>query len=735
MSSEATDLDTDMDADPSGVTNVSTLTGDPIVNEARDRWDRCVEWENTSRQRMIDDLKFRHGDSDNGYQWPNRVRTVRENDNRPCLTMNVIRQHNLMIVNEAKQNKSAVKIVGTGNGATQEAANVFRGIIRHIEYISDAQAAYSTALEYQVDGGLGWFRLVTDYADDDSFDQEIFIRRVWDPLSVYLDPDIHEKDGSDAQFGFVFDQMPNKAFKSAYPEYAYLAGTSPLGIPTGGRDATDETRICEYFRVTYKKDTLWSFMDQGARKVLREGRMSPAILRAIKADKMSRSRDVFDPSVEWKLIVGATIVDETIWPGKYIPLIRVLGEETVIDGLLDRKGHTRAMKDAQRLYNFNASAQTEFVALQSKTPYVAAASAIEEYEGYWNTANTVNHSVLPYNAVDDEGNKLEAPKRQDPPVQSTAYESGMATAFNQMMMTSGQWQNQMGMLGNERTGKAINARQRQSDTSVFHFQDNFAAALRYLGKQLLDLIPKVYDTKRVVQILADDGTDQAVQIDPAAKKAYEEQKAEDGEVTLRIFNPTVGKYDVAADVGPAYGTKREETVDALTLILTQNPNLTAVVGDLLLSAMDFDKAQEAAQRLKRMVPPQALGTGPTQTEQELQQKLEQTAAALEKALGTIAKDQIKLVGKAEARDIDVYEAETKRFAALKDAIALNPGGLLAVVQQLDDDALKTSLMGILASNATQVQQDEQDQGGNTPDAAAPVAPAPPRPNAPVGAMA
>lgn len=691
--------------------DVKALAGDPIITEAKKRYQRCVEWEGTARQRFVEDLKFSHGDSDNGYQWPNAIRRARDIASKPCLTMNMVRQHNLQIVNEAKRNKSSVKVVGTGNGSTQESANVFQALVRHTEYISNAQTAYSTAREFQVDAGVGWWRIVTEYESNDSFQQEAYIRRVWDPLSVYMDPDCQEKDCSDAKYGFIFDSMSLDDFEEAFPKYKGLASSAPLGAGMsdtqwGGKE---DVMVVEYFRKVSTPDVLISFVDpmSGQRKEIKKSLLPGNARKAVLDHKDTKTRDIVDDKVEWKLIIGDKVIDETIWPGKYIPLVRVIGTENVIDGMMDRKGHTRSMKDAQRMFNYNSSAQVEFVALQGKTPWIAAAKAIEEFENMWNTANNANYSVLPWNHIDDEGNPMPPPQRPPAPTSSPAYQEGMATARDQMMEVSGQFQAQMGMAGNERTGRAIESRKEQSATSVYHFQDNYADALRLTGKMLIDLYPKIYDTRRVLKVLADDGTDLDLEIDPSAKQAFMQQMNHQGEVIRRVFNPNVGKYDVASDVGPAYGSKRQETVDALTLILTQAPALTGIIGDLLLDAMDFDKAQEAARRLKRMIPPQALGQGPTQQEQQSMAQINQLKGLLAKALQDAGKDKLKLVGKDQMRDIDSYEAETKRMAALQKLLPMDPDGLKEMIHQLVEESMKTTLSPIIAQN----QEGVQDQSG------------------------
>lgn len=690
-------------------------TGDPIVDEAKRRFQRCSEWEAASRERFIEDIKFSYGDSDNGYQWPNAIRRSRDVDSKPCLTMNIIRQHNLQIINDGKRNKSEVTVLPTGGGATYESAQVYRDILSDIQYNSQAQLAYSIAREFQVYGGIGWWRLVTRYVDENTFDEQVVVEPVLDPLSVYLDPDIKQRNGSDAKFAFVFDDIPREEFREAYPEFISIVGLSPLGVASGDDDwiTRDHVRICEYFKKVPVEDWLLSFIDpsDGQRKNIRESKMPEELRAKVRDDKKTKRRKVWDWEVEWYLIAGDQVIDQTTWPGKYIPLIRVIGEEQVIEGILDRKGHSRSMKDAQRMFNYNCSAQVEHVALQTKSPWKGAAASIDEFQQYWNNANTSNHSFLPFNHVDDEGNPIppEAmPQRVDPPAPSQAFEAGMQTAFNQMMMVSGQWQNQMGMMGNERTGQAIQERMDQGDVATYHFRDNFETALVYTGMQLIDLIPRVYDTRRILMIQADDGSIFELQVDPTAQAAYMAKKDRDGAIVQRIFNPSVGRYEVRAASGDSFGTRREETVQALTLILTQAPTLTGVIGDLLLSAMDFKEAQEAAQRLKRMVPPQALGQGPTPNEQQLMQHNIALTNALRESLQKLGKEQLKLVGKDQMRDIDAYKAETDRFKALSEVLMLDEGGIKQVIDQLVGEAAQTHLTPILKANEDNTKTPEGD---------------------------
>lgn len=675
---------------------------DPVVKEAKDRFERCSKWEHDARKRWMDDYKFAHADAYNGYQWPQAIRTNRDLDERPCLTINKVRQHNLMIKNDAKKNRPAIKIRGTGNGATAESAKVYNSITRRIEYQSNAQAAYDTACGYMVDAGVGYFRIVTEYAGPDTFDQEPFIRRVWDPLTVYLDPDARELDKSDSQFGFIFDDVNKKEFDKKYPAYVKYASQNSID-DADGWIKEDYIRLCEYFRKVEKKDILFAIPQKEGPPLMKyaseyKDAGGSELVDGLKKDPEVKKRETSRTVIEYFLIIGEKIVTEesTIWPGKYIPIIPVIGEETIIEGSLDRKGHTRAMLDPQRMYNYWSSTAVEFGALQTKTPWIAAAEAIEGYETYWNNANKVNASILPYNGLDDAGNKIAPPQRVEPPVAAPVALTGMQIAQQELMLVSGQYAAQMGEQGNERSAAAIDQRQQQSDTSTFHYRDNLAIAIRLLGKMLLDLIPKLYDTKRIMQCLAEDGTDFEVEIDPKQQQAMMLRLNHDNQVVARIFNPSVGKYEVEADVGPDYGTKRQETAQALTLVLTQAPQLAAIVSDLLVKSMDFPLADEAAARLRRMVPPQALGTGPSLQEQALQQQVQNLTNLLTKALQQHADLSLRLRGKDQARDIEAYKAFTDRLKVFldkkegdKEKVSANE--ISAMVEELVQDVLDAPL--------------------------------------------
>ena len=724
--------DNSQEQDPQATKKVPKRTGEKILKEAKERFKFCAEWEAATRKRNLVDLKFVEADSDNGYQWPTEVRRAREVDKRPALTINKTRQHCMMVINDMKQNKPTIKIKATGGGATFQAAQVLESVVRSIEYHSNASTAYDTATDSQVKMGIGYWRVVTDYVSDDSFDQEIFIRRVRDPFSVYIDPDILEADGSDADYAFIFEDMPIDEFNREHPELEGKVGRN-TGLEDDSAWVGDKhVRRAEYFRRVHTKEELVSFVNpnSGERVVMKSSDLSPEIVEQVKNDPETRTRMASSYEVEWYLIIGSIVIETMTWPGKYIPVVRVIGEETIIDKELDRKGHVRALKDPQRIYNYWSSSAVENVALQSKTPYIASAQAIEGYETQYANANQTNHSVLPYNAFDDQGRPLEAPRRQEPVSMPQAYISGLQISSSEMMAVSGQYENMLGEQGDEKTGIAIQERQRTGNKATFHFIDNLAVAIRFTGKILIDLIPRIYDTPRLIRTMGEDGTESQVQIDPSQQQALTQgqkpsQRDADKQAAIQqVLNPAVGRYEVQSDVGPNYATKRQEAFNAFTQVISQRPELTQLIGDILLKAGDFPMADEAAERLKRMVPKQALGEGPDPETQILMEQVEGLKQSLAAALQALADKTGETKVSQEKVAVDTFKAETDRMKAMLELVekalanAVDPAVMAEAVKQTLLDTL-----GVGGSNIPDLIEGYQtmtppDQGIDQPNSPA-----------------
>jgi hypothetical protein len=712
-----------------------------LFREVMKNYTYAQGYEAEARNRFDYDYRFANGDTHNKYQWDDELVASREDQDKPCLTINKTRQHNLMIINDAKQNKPGIRIRPVGDNATFEAAQVFQELVYHIEYISSAENVYDAATTWQVEAGWGYWRVITDYISPNSFDQEIYIRRIKDPRSVYLDPDIVEVDGSDARWGIVFEEVPREVFNEKYPDHKGIVGTSSLGaeneVQSKGWVTKEIVRVAEYFKRIEEEDKLVTWVGQQGQVLKRVSQlddMEKLLYKEIRKDKANkelyqyRERDVLTNNVKLYKIAGDRVIEETDWLGDTIPIVRLIGCETVIDGVWDCKGHTRALIDAQRIYNYNTSANVEFGALQTKAPWIAAAASIEGYENYYETANKSNHSYMPYNHIDDMGHPIPPPARPQPPMPSPAYVQGMEIAQNEMMMASGQYQAQFGENENAKSGVAINARQRQGDRATYHFIDNQAIAIRRTGKILIDLIPKVYDTERVRRITAQDGRIMNVNIQPNAQQAYEKVDHPDGQqfdknqqVDEIIFNPNVGLYDIQSDTGPSFATKRMETAAALTQIAAADKEFMKVGGDILFGTLDFPKADVLAERYKKMLPPNLTGDAP---DPQVEQVMHQAADQIQQLQGMVAELQRQLKDKTtqltqsgmkidlehkkamtqEARDD--YKAETERVTALGNA---GPGVSVEQIQPV----LRQLLAG-MAQNGELIYKAPGPHEGGTP---------------------
>ena len=635
-----------------------------IIERAHQNFKACLDWEQTYRQRFREDMRFLFADSDNQDQWEPSVKARRHMATQPMITINKVHTHWLMVVNQMKENKPSIQVHPTNGEASYEAAQIYEGLIRHIEYKSNAKVAYDIATESQVGGGIGYVQVITKYADDSTFDQEIYIKEIPDAMSVYLDPHIKRRDGSDARYAFIYEDMPRKDFERKYPNVR-LPATSPQGNQQW--ITKDVVRLATYFEKETRKEWLYSLTnDDGSVKFLKESEISPEerklYTELIKQGVDGVDRRRIDKHIIRKYLIGGQeVLEKGIWPGSYIPIARQVGEEVIIEQRLDRKGLVRYMKDAQRAYNYNASAALEFGALQSKSPYLAPVEAIEGLENYWSTANTENHAYLPYNHADEQGNPVPPPQKAPAPMGAPVYMEGMQAANLEMMMTSGQYEQTFGEQSQELSGISIDKRIKQGNRATYHFQDAQANTIQFLGKIIIDLIPKIYDTKRIVRILGEDGTEDQIMIDPQARQAIMQNEIEEEAKVKTIFNPNVGKYDVVAECGPNYDTKRQEAFDAMTKLLAAQPALSQVIGDLYMGSADFPNADKLQERMRNWIPPNILGTGPSDVEMQLNQQLQEANMAIQQLQAQLADKQQYVAIEKQRADIDALNHLALRY--------------------------------------------------------------------------
>lgn len=577
---------------------------------ARKRFKIAVDASSANRKDALDDVKFYAGSPDNGWQWPENIRNKRLNDPngaRPVLTINKLPQHLRQVTNEQRQNRPSIKVIPVDDKGDIKLAEIMNGMTRHIEYISDADVAYDTSGECQVKSGEGFFRVVTDYCTEMSNDQDIFIRRIRNPFSVYMDPAIQDPAGSDAQWCFITDELDEDEFQEQFPDAEFNTAKDwsdqGIGDEYAGWYDQKKIRIAEYFCFKSEKKKLiqWQVGEEWAYSL--EGEPMPE--GVFKGQLPAKERMTTIKKVMWSKLTAFEPLDEREWLGKYIPVVRVVGNEEDVEGKIITSGIVRNSKDPQRMVNYWTSQEAEWLANASKAPYVGYAGQFEGYEDKWASANNVNYPFLEVNPVVDPvtGSVLPLPQRQAPPMTPNGIISAKMGAADDLKSTTGQYNPSLGQEGAAKSGIAIAREQKKGEISNFHYVDNQAKAIRHGGRIILDLIPKVYDTKRIVRIIGEDGEPDHVQIDPEQSQAV--MKITDMQGALKeIYNPSIGQYDVRVTVGPSYTTKRQEAAEFMAQVLQGNKELMQVMGDLYFKMLDVPGADEIAERLKKSMPPQ-----------------------------------------------------------------------------------------------------------------------------------
>ena len=638
---------------------------------ARKRFDRASAYESANRKDAIDDLMFK-----NGEQWPANIRTDRTLQKRPCLTINKMKTFVHQVTNNMRQNRPAINISPIGDGSDKNTANMLKGLIRQIERQSNADIAYDTGFDSAVSNGWGYWRLLTEYEDEKSFDQVIRVVPIRNPFRVYLDPDSQMPDGSDAKWGFISDLIPREEFEELYPH------ADPVPWEQGGmgddnfKDWSTNThvRIAEYFCYQTEQRKLLQLatgetvfedeLDEPSRKLIDVSR----------DELVLNEREVESTKVTWSKITAHQILEQSEWPGKHIPIIKCSGDVVDIEGRVNQAGVIRDAKDPQRMKNYWATAKTELIALAPKAPWVMEEGQIEGHEQRWQQANQKSYPYLLYKGTSIAGKQAPPPQRQPfagPPAGVIEAEQ---SAEQDMMGTTGvRFDSTKSERIPDESGKALQQLRFLGELGSFHYTANFIHSLKYTAVQFIDLIPKIYDRRRVVTILRDDDTEENVTIEPGLGAPFQTKPNQMGKVD-KLYNPGLGKYNVAVTTGPNFQTKRIEAVDSMNNFMrTLGPEAARIVAGPMARNMDWPGSEEIAERMDAMLPPQVLQKGLEQQFGDLPPKvkaligsmrnqIQQMQQQLQMAGQELQSNRAELGVKKEKNDQD-YDAKMAKIAA------------------------------------------------------------------------
>jgi hypothetical protein len=602
---------------------------DALLKQARKRFDLAATADRESREEGLSDLRAVTGID----LWAPEVKAKREANGHVCLTVNQLPQFLRQVTGDLRRMNPAIKVSASDADGSEEIAEIYEGIVRHVEYRSDASSVYEGAAESAASSSIGYFRILTEYENPFSFNQEIRIELIHNPFSVHFDPEARMATREDAAYCFVTQDMTKDDFEAEYPDAATVDFDDDNLMLEHWRSGDDVT-VAEYFWREFKTVNLTLLIDG---TVLRDQKAPKEL---IVAERESRV-----PVIKWAKISGSAVLDgPREIPGEHIPVIAVTGEELFIGDRWYRSSVVRHAKDPARMYNYWWSAQTEVVALQPKAPYSVTLKQIAGLETFWNRANDSNLPYLPHNPDP----QAPAPTRMAPPMSSPGMMDMIQLAGADMRSTTGIYDASLGQRSNEQSGVAIRQRQMESDVSTSVYGDNMGKAIAHCGRIIVGMIPLIYDTTRIVRIVGSDGAQKMVEINKPIQTP-------DGEMVVNDLSR--GKYDVRVSVGPSYSTKRQEAAEGMMEFVRVYPAAAQVAGDLIAKNMDLPGADELADRLKKILPP-----GMAETEDPRQQQ-QQAAAAQQQQQGAQAMQALE-VREAEAK---VAQAEANAKKAQADA--------------------------------------------------------------------
>jgi hypothetical protein len=600
-----------------------------IIKQAQDKWKRDESAWSEIYSKAREDLHFL---SDDPYsQWDKADYDARTLTGRPAITIDQLGQFIHQVANDIRMNTPTINVI-PGDGSNVKTAEIFKGLIRNIEYVSNADDAYDTGALNAVKSSIGFIRVDHDYVDDDSFEQELLIKRVTNPLACLLDSDSVECDGRDAKHGTIIDKILVSDFKKMYP------GKDAVSFEGGKISEKDDEyiAIAEHFVIEEGEE------ERGLNEL---GEIVPIQ----KGYQYKSTRKIKKTVIKRYKLSGADVLEQTTFPGKYIPLVPVYGEEAWVEGKRNLFSLIRKSKQAQKMYNYWKSLETELLMKAPKAPVMAPEGSTEDYKDDWTDPD--KSAVLRYKQNGADGTELNKPERLPPPPIPTGIINAARETVDDIKATMGIYNASLGQRSNEQSGVAIKQRQAEGDVATYHFGDNLVRSITHVGRILVCAIPEIYDTPRIIRIIGEEDEPKAVGING--------EMAEDQE---EAYNLAEGKYDVKVITGAPFSTMRQEAAEVFMNMITTNPELMSVMGDLAFKYADHPGSQAMADRMKKVIDPKFLDE-----KSEADPEKEQLKAQVQEAQMLMQQMQAEIQKLAEGKEIEAAKVQIDGQKAQVDA--------------------------------------------------------------------
>ncbi|WP_046023825.1 portal protein [Acinetobacter baumannii] len=610
---------------------------DSILDEIKKNLRYAEDYWHDNYERGVEDKEFV---TVKGAQWEDGAVARRTAEGKPSLEFNLCRAYCRQQINTQRQNRAQVKVVPVDNGADADKANIIEGLIKDTEESSDAESAYDQAAENAVYGAIGFFRIVTDYVSELSFNQEPRFMTVHNPHAWYIDPQSKALDGSDARWAVGGEWVDKDIIEDKYGTNAVVDfAMSEYSDWCNTKDKT--VLIVEYFKIEEVSDELWMLEDGTTNyksALLNEFGVSEDELKPLVINSRSTTRT----EVKWYKASGSKVLEETVFPGKYIPVIPVYGEVTYIGEERYLHSLVHFAKDPQRLYNYWKSTEAQILQKNQDDILVVDPKGVSGHEEEWRDPS--KFAAVHYKHIDDNQQSIPAPYRigaAQPPVGVLNAAESAKVAITDILNMHAPI---MGGDSQEVSGVAIGMRQRQSETAQFHLQDNLNKSIRHAGRILLGLYQALYTVPMVRRIIGADGE---------AKQINLFDKTADGV----LADVTIGRYDVRMDTGPSFNTQREQNFALMMQLLSMNPQLFSLIGDILLQNSPLLNAKEISERIRSTMPPQVLGKGEQIDPEQAKAQIQQLDQLVQKMTADIEMLQKEVNDKDKEHQLEMFKAQ------------------------------------------------------------------------------
>lgn len=601
---------------------------------------------------------------------------------RPVVEVDQLTQYVNQVINDSRMNTPTIKVIPVGDGADVETADIIEGRIKAIEYNSNADSAYDMALDFAVRSSIGFIRVDHGFVSGKGFEQEMKIKRVTNPQAVMIDPESIEADGSDAKFAFIAEDMSVRKFKKMYPK------AEPVSF--GEKEASkapelkDKITIVEYFYIEETESEI-GLLEDGTTEDVIEGKVYKS------------KRTISKPTIMRCWLSGADVLEKpTKFPGKYIPIVPVYGQEMWIQGRRYLGSLIRKAKSPAIWYNMLKSSEIEILMKQLQSPVQAAAGQMRGFESDWETPDKA--MVLYYHQTDINGDPAPKPERLIPPVVSSGYANASLDAENNIKKSMGLYSATVGKREGDSSGVALQELQRSGDLATLHFNDNLIKSIAQVGKIIVCALPEVEDSMRMVRII---GKEDEIKMVGINGEMAPDQK--------RTYYMNKGEWDVRVVTGASFATQRQEAAEFYSQLVTKMPDMMPIIGDLVFKYQDSPGAQAISSRLKKLVDPKLLDESERDKPEEgqINPEVEQLTAEATQVM-EVAQQEIQMLQQklAQMEQQQQTEAMKREQQQIRDQIAILRDKERIAKLEIELDLMKAKQE--LTQMQEQPEQEEED---------------------------